>query len=1078
MGTSPFYSDAKALFHKFSGSLYTERWGEIAAYLQDALPLFMFLRGHWDQVAFLRGMDDAASKEDGFFVPSFTKILSDSWFLAYWEMQLFLRKKIWRLLRWAEGCPCHESILSGHTSRMQEMQLRSQISVPKSVPCRCPAAGCRAAEMVDGKLVTFAEDLQSRSFNQMMLRSSVSLSSDSWDQLRQDWQRGSAYIVENLKLRLGFFQHLPWVILGGCHHKLDAARKQLQRAKALWDALPQGALAMQRPLCRQLFEEGELKQQLQGFLDGDSGLDSYPLLEAYLASLTFVQITERIIEAAHKELGSVSAQKSTTQYSIALRVPELISHLEKHPSSFASLVDSFTSARAVKKFADFFPGHGQHPGIVALGKRAKTEKVLVVLRRVLYRDTRIQHGDLKEAADVQAKAQKQVEKQIAAFKPKRQALSEEVIFAEACAKLLRDRCDEDPSQVVCIGNKFFMPLILRPSSIHRPAHAPGSTGVRGDKNEMLVSVLSNSGTEDAPTVSAMHDARSETLLLRSYISEQGLSTFLENFRFWSKPNSLLLTLPGTTALPIVMSELLTHLTSRACFDSKSAAVVPRASAIPAELEGVASILQRHEYLEENASGWFVTRRGIEMMQFAHALSSPCTVAMMLVDKPLDQLSLCELLVKAHAGGWIWKKPVSSKEGRAKLRYEVGAPLVWYAAGVTVRPEYLMCLLDAERLRTAFNINFIPHCAPDAVYELLWHGKPLDEALALVQDKSRKRKAMKAGLGSDVVVHQDDEQRARPKAKSQKRLALAAPVAAEADLVKRSGLVEHDGLAELAYEEASEDMCQGGSDDEEDDELLRELQELVENPESPDEAMNPESEQPASLQEPLPSVDPAARVDQGSGAGVRVVGDRVARERPISRPDPWGSFTFNRKMPRSAPPFGGLEAVCRFHALNAKTGCKKFVRFEGPTPEHEHKTLQILRRWCNMSKKFNRQRNHIRMPLRESDIPNSEVISQQQLTDDPPEIPVTDEELDRAARGIAPSNSGAAASARVKPKPKPTGKAKSKPKPKAKTPNACEEEACSEREPVHSPDSDAESDSSSSASSTSSSSSSSSVSQAE
>ena len=220
---------------------------------------------------------------------------------------------------------------------MQEMQLRSQISAPRTVPCRCPASGCRAAEMVAGHLDSFNRSLRSKPFNDMMAESRARLSVESWDKLRQDWQRGCSFILENLKLRLGFFEHLPWVILGGCHHQQEVSKSQLGRAKALWDDLPPGSHALQHPLCRQLFAEGSLREELLLYIKSADPLCEYPLLERFLAPLTFVQITERIIEAAHKELGSVAAQKSTTQYSIALRVPELSQALDKRPTSCGML---------------------------------------------------------------------------------------------------------------------------------------------------------------------------------------------------------------------------------------------------------------------------------------------------------------------------------------------------------------------------------------------------------------------------------------------------------------------------------------------------------------------------------------------------------------------------------------------------------------------------------------------------------------------------------------------------------------------------------------------------------------------
>ena len=109
--SSPSYAEGRKLMQEFSHTLHVARWGEVATYLEDALPIFVFVRAHWDEVAYTRGTDGNPSAEDGFEAGSLTQILADSWFYAYREMQLSLLKHIFKLLRWAEGCPCHESLL-------------------------------------------------------------------------------------------------------------------------------------------------------------------------------------------------------------------------------------------------------------------------------------------------------------------------------------------------------------------------------------------------------------------------------------------------------------------------------------------------------------------------------------------------------------------------------------------------------------------------------------------------------------------------------------------------------------------------------------------------------------------------------------------------------------------------------------------------------------------------------------------------------------------------------------------------------------------------------------------------------
>eukprot|EP00439_Symbiodinium_sp_Y106_P042972 s6775_g5.t1 len=844
--------------------------------------------------------------------------------------------------------------------------------------------------MVAGHLDSFNRSLRSKPFNDMMAESRARLSVESWDKLRQDWQRGCSFILENLKLRLGFFEHLPWVILGGCHHQQEVSKSQLGRAKALWDDLPPGSHALQHPLCRQLFAEGSLREELLLYIKSADPLCEYPLLERFLAPLTFVQITERIIEAAHKELGLLTSGRLA--------------------------VECFTEGRRLRHFADQFPGHAGHADFLALEDKAPTWKRLTVVRKLLYRDTRVQHADVARAQAVHDDAHKSIEKQTKAFRPKDPKLSAELIFSEACTKFLRDRSCENPGQVFSIAEKFFMPLILRPASIHRPVHAPGIVA-SGHKNEIVISVLSNSGSF--------------------------LEGFLKDFLLWSKPDSVLLTLPVDADQPLV-SEMLNCLTSQSCFESTSAAVRPRGAKLPSTLHVTAGILQQAGFLGHNDSGWYVTRQSVEEMRFKHVLTRPCTLAQ-LADRPLQELSLCELLVKARQDGWQWQKPSSSKKKQpAELKYEVGGPLVWYATGVTVHREYILCLLDAERLRRDFQIMWVPHCAPCQVYEMLLEGKPVHEALAIANEASRKRKPKSAGMLLDVVL--EDERVQHEAVRKPRKKVLALPASAST--------AEAEPEPVLGSLEAPE------ADTVEDQTFVQDILDLIDQQEQALDSAGPSASKPLSAlvagaadetdmlgqseTPPVPLEPPPPAADAAEGAVSFDPPAAEAADRPLhgpaaasrvrhdSRPEAWESLVFHRKLPKSAPPYGGLEAVCKFHALNDRTGCKKFVRFAGPTLADEDRTLWILRHWCNCAKQCQRQRHHMRMPLGPEAIPNNEIIAQQRLADDPPQRAPTDEELDgKDAASSAPAAKAKAAEAKAKAKTAPKRKAKAKAKGKSR-----------------------------------------------
>ena len=138
-----------------------------------------------------------------------------------------------------------------------------------------------------------------------------------------------------------------------------------------------------------------------------------------------------------------------------------------------------------------------------------------------------------------------------------------------------------------------------------------------------------------------------------------------------------------------------------------------------------------------------------------------------------------------------------------------------------------------------------------------------------------------------------------------------------------------------------------------------------------------------------------------------------------------AFKFSRKLAHSAPPYGGLEATCGFHRKNHSTGCKKIVRLTGSDPNSVKTCITSLAHWCNSATKYARQRDHLRMSLKQEDIPPPAVVDTQKLTERPPAIVKCDVELDREADALAAPASSSLGEATAK------GKAKAKAKTKAK-----------------------------------------------
>ena len=393
---TPQYDQGKQILENFSGTLHSERWGELAGYLRTGYPLLLFFRQYWDGVAYARGLDDGGETEE-FSCAAITEVLKDDYFLVYWQLQVALRDMIQHLLRWVEGCPCHSSLLQGKSAFRQEKALREEITCPAEVACQCPLMGCQAAGLVAGHMETFAESFAQKGFGDFMTKNPASLSSEQWGRLASEWNKGGMYFQENLKIRLAYLQALPWVILGGTHSSTDLSKGCLRKALRLWGELPEAARPLQHSKAQELF--GPLRDELERYLLPESSLQDCPLLEQFLAPLTFVQVAERIIEGAHKDIGDLPKFHSMTALSITLRAPQLNRCLALQPAAFTVLLEAFGCARKIRRFAQHFPGFSNHPLLKALkpGKGSQTSAHEKALRLVVYRDAGVQHGDVQAA---------------------------------------------------------------------------------------------------------------------------------------------------------------------------------------------------------------------------------------------------------------------------------------------------------------------------------------------------------------------------------------------------------------------------------------------------------------------------------------------------------------------------------------------------------------------------------------------------------------------------------------------------------------------------------------------------------
>ena len=273
---------------------------------------------------------------------------------------------------------------------------------------------------------------------------------------------------------------------------------------------------------------------------------------------------------------------------------------------------------------------------------------------------------------------------------------------------------------------------------------------------------------------------------------------------------------------------------------------------------------------------------------------------------------------------------------------------------------------------------IPHASTDEIYEELRKGRwptELDDGVSHV----RARKSRRLGGLEDEY----------PQGGERRRAARQAHM--------REGVVDEETLERFLEEELARlEPC--GSDDEmEDNEgseaasgIMQEQQVEADMQAPPQqrEAGNDLTQEQVELEmEAGPEqLEAGSVIEEASGPSVPIPEpSAIINLEPRQR---WGSFSIGIKKGT------GWEAVCRFHARNTVTGCKKFITWPDPSDASKLASLNQLRHWCNCAGQYHRQREHVAFTPVPATTPSVAVVQAQKYEEEPPAHCLNDIELDQ------------------------------------------------------------------------------------
>jgi hypothetical protein len=117
-----------------------------------------------------------------------------------------------------------------------------------------------------------------------------------------DFAQARRHLKFDFKVKLSFWQQLPWILFGLAHCDLTIARWCGQRSLALWAAA--GDDVEHHPLALLLCVPGTIGYDQMILFIGGRLLQSLEYLESIVARFFFTSVTERWVESLHAKVAS------------------------------------------------------------------------------------------------------------------------------------------------------------------------------------------------------------------------------------------------------------------------------------------------------------------------------------------------------------------------------------------------------------------------------------------------------------------------------------------------------------------------------------------------------------------------------------------------------------------------------------------------------------------------------------------------------------------------------------------------------------------------------------------------------
>ena len=260
-----------------------------------------------------------------------SEAMQSDFFWAWLQTAMVFVTFLQKIFTWTTGCVCHDHLWDSEMDAEWEKIARL-----------CAMRGRRAAELVDGALTRFAQELLDVLFVEI-LALVAPLSQEDRNTILDEFDAGKIYILIELNIRSQLYESLPLKLLILGHLDFDKVRAGLIDCLLQYEALENPDVISQS-----ILGHAGMRAEVLRFVVQQVHITECPGLRRFRLRALFLPTTEISIERKHAELHRwilAAPHHSPAFASLGVRRKEVTAIVD-HPPELESLCEASINMRA------------------------------------------------------------------------------------------------------------------------------------------------------------------------------------------------------------------------------------------------------------------------------------------------------------------------------------------------------------------------------------------------------------------------------------------------------------------------------------------------------------------------------------------------------------------------------------------------------------------------------------------------------------------------------------------------------------------------------------------------------------